>query len=74
MRPKTPEVLVALRDHAAGPENSVRAGVLARKIGLPPRIVSNALNWLVTEGRNPNVRREREPRASWYKYWWVEKP
>jgi hypothetical protein len=70
MRPKTDEVLAGLKQHATGQRNAMRSNTLARKVGLPPRIVSNALNWLVVDSKHPDVRREQELRAHWYKYWW----
>jgi len=70
MRPHTNDVLAGLREHAAGRQSAIRSGDLARKIRLSARIVSNALNWLAVENKHPGVRREKEIRAFWYKYWW----
>ena len=73
MRPKTNEVLAGLQIHAVGQSRALRSSELAGKLGLTPRIVSNALNWLAVEGKHPQVRRERTVRTFWYLYWWAEK-
>lgn len=72
MRPKTEEVLAGLKVHAVSEQRALRASELAGKLGLPKKIVSNALNWLVVEGKHPQVRRGRAERTFWYRYWWVE--
>lgn len=72
MRPETEKVLAELKTHAAGRQCSLRAKELASMIGLHRKIVSNALNWLVVEGKHPHVRRAREGKGSWYRYWWNE--
>ncbi len=69
MRPKTDEVLAGLKLHAVGEQRALRASELATKLGLPNRIVSNALNWLVVDGKHPQVRRARPLRAFFFKYW-----
>jgi hypothetical protein len=72
MRPRTPEVIEALKQHANGRARAMRSNKLAAKAGIPLRIVSNALNWLVVDNKHPQVFREREARVTWYKYWWDE--
>lgn len=69
MRPKCKEVLDGLKLHAAGRQRAVRSNELAGKLGLPNKIVSNALNWLAVEGKHAQVRRERAANGYWYKYW-----
>lgn len=71
MRPKTPEVLAGLQQYARGESCAIRSNDLARKIELPTKVVSNALNWLVVDERNPNVRREKQAGTYWYRYWWI---
>ena len=65
------EVVAGLKLHAVGKTNALRSSVLAKKIGLPRRVVSNALNWLVMNEQHPEVKREKEPRVTWYRYWWT---
>jgi len=72
MRDKADEVLGGLRQHASGRASALRAGDLAKKMGLPGRIVSNALFSLVVDAKHPNVRRQKDLHASWYKYWWLD--
>lgn len=69
MRPKTDEVLAGLKLHAVGEQRALRSSELAGKLGLPNRIVSNALNWLAVEGKHPQVRRARALKTFFYKYW-----
>ena len=70
MRPNTHEVLAGLKQYAVGQRSAIRSNALARKLGLPARNVSNALNWLVVDNKYPGVRRERVSKAYWYLYWW----
>jgi hypothetical protein len=69
MRPKTDEVLAGLKQHALSQQHALRSNELAARLGLPNKVVSNALNWLALEGKHPDVRRERGPRVFWYRYW-----
>jgi hypothetical protein len=69
MRQKGEEVLAGLRKYALGRGHALRANQLAPKIGLPNKVVSNALFSLVVEGRHPQVRREKLSGKSWYEYW-----
>jgi hypothetical protein len=71
MRPKSNEVLAGLRLHAAGEERAVRAKDLAGKLGLPGKVVSNALNWLAVESKRPQVQRVRPSARGWFVYWWT---
>ena len=70
MRPKANEVLVGLKTHAVGQQRSLRSNELAKKLGLPNKIVSNALNWLVLDAKDSRVKREKALTSYWYKYWW----
>jgi hypothetical protein len=73
IRPQTKKILEGLKTHAGRQDGALRSMELAGRIGLPNKIVSNALNWLVLEKKHPNVRRAREGQARhWYRYWWVE--
>jgi Mn-dependent DtxR family transcriptional regulator len=69
MRAKSDEVLAGLRQHAVGQGNAIRPNDLAARLNLPPKTVSNALNSLALEGKNPQVRRERAYKTYWYRYW-----
>jgi hypothetical protein len=70
MREKAEEVLAGLKVHAVGRGNALRASGLAAKLGLPRKIVSNALNSLTESGsRNSEVRRERLSGGNWFEYW-----
>jgi hypothetical protein len=69
MRPKCNEVLAGLKLHAVGQGNAIRPNDLATRLSLPPKTVSNALNWLAVEGKHPQVRRERAYKTYWYRYW-----
>jgi hypothetical protein len=71
MRPKTPEVLAGLQQYANGELSAVRSKDLAVRIGLPSKVVSNALNWLALESKNPDVRRGKAQGGHWYRYWWA---
>jgi len=72
-RPNTAEVLSGLQLYAVGEESAIRAKDLAVRLGLANKVVSNALNWLVVEGKHPNVRRARQIDRQWCKYWWADK-
>jgi hypothetical protein len=73
VRPGSIEVLHGLQLHARGQERAVRAGDLADKLGMPSKVVSNALNWLTVEqGKHPKVRRAQSGKGHWYRYWWEE--
>ena len=72
IRPQTKKILEGLKTHAGRQDGALRSMELAGRIGLPNKIVSNALNWLVVEGKHPQVRRGRAERTFWYRYWWVE--
>lgn len=69
MRPRTDEVLAGLKLYAVGEQRALRSSELAGKLGLPRKIVSNALNWLAVEGKHPQVRRARALKTPFYKYW-----
>jgi hypothetical protein len=69
MRQKGEEVLEALKKHAVGRGRAVRANQLAPKIGLPNKVVSNALFSLAVEGKHPQVKREKLSGKAWFEYW-----
>lgn len=70
MRQAGSEVLAGLQQYARGECHSIRSNELARKIGLPTKVVSNALNSLVFGEKS--VHRVKQVGAYWFRYWWAE--